>query len=90
MANAWHQTQEVTRRGRAAAGARARSAHAIAAERAGSSTVSCSLAEDATHPGAARATTPDDVDESLLKPMRLQDVNPETRIGAGNMRRVLA
>ena len=54
------------------------------------STVSCSLAEDATNPGAARATTPDDEDESLLKPMRLQDVNPETRIGAGNMRRVLA
>ena len=48
-----------------------------------------SLAEDATSPGAARATTPDDVDESLLKPMRLQDVNPETRIGAGDMRRVL-
>ena len=34
LADAWHLTQEVTRRGRAAAGARARSAHAIGAERA--------------------------------------------------------
>ena len=34
LADAWHPTQEATRRGRAAAGARARSAHAIGAERA--------------------------------------------------------
>ena len=34
LADAWHLTQEVTRRGQAAAGARARSAHAIGAERA--------------------------------------------------------